>query len=89
MLVLAMEFSRVEADSQRTPLTRSAGGVIGDSIRYEGSLPQNGTEESDFFHSAAGGQVLRQPVSSRSRVVRTSTGNLPERMSDKDSLERR
>ena len=33
MLVLAMEFSRVEADSQRTPPALGAGGVVRDSSR--------------------------------------------------------
>jgi hypothetical protein len=88
MLVLAMEFSRDELSGAEDPAGQGPAGSWVTAFA-EGSLPQNGTEESDAFPRAAGGQVLRQPIEQRRRVVRASTGNLPERMSDKDSLERR
>jgi hypothetical protein len=74
--------------AQRTPLTLSAGGVMRDSFR-RGITPSKRNRRVRLASPWPGGQVLRQASGSESRVVRASTGNLPERMSDKDSLERR
>src|SRR5687767_7054261 len=70
---------------QRTPPARGQRGHEGRPSLRDRSLKTE-QKKSDSLHPHPGGQVLRQCASSRSRVVRASTGNLPERMSDKDSL---
>ena len=90
MLVLAMEFSKGEPSrATEDPAGAEANGVVYVTAEEEARSLKTEQKKSDHLRSRPGGQVLRQATTFGSRVVRASTGNLPERMSDKDSLERR